>query len=256
MADGRFLEPRVGIYRHNEVFCRMMGGASEMAAAELGNLLAHGPVTPAQVGQVMDTIAMVREAVAGQAGDTLSGFGIRIPPGTMPFDVVQPHPSHRHAPYFPRAQEWAAHAGADEQEAFRQRQVLTLETDGVRLTAPLSHPNQEGNLILIHHPGGQEAMPLRAHALHLFAEVLNTPDMSEQDAMRRLGRAHCLLMHGVPYARGSPSIVETLIDATLRARYGVTLPPKRENVEPFWEAIFTPGVLIDLYAARFRELYE
>jgi hypothetical protein len=266
-VDGRFLTPRVQNYQANDEFTRRMAAAGQEAVEELTRIRALRWVTPADVWAVLQQLGEARRAIAHDLApeDFPQNFGQPAPAssnigeGSMMVDEIRNEPGHRHAAYHERALRWtdSMRSGPHAKGAWEARRIV-IEADGERhavsLCFPLDHRDRQGSTI--YHPSYEDAGIMQHCAYARFAEVLNRRDLTEQQAMYRLGQAYFLLSQGLPMRRGTPSCVEPLIDATLRVTHGVTLPPKREGIEPVWEAIFTGGSRINLFAHNFRHLFE
>jgi hypothetical protein len=264
--DGKFLTPRVQNYQANDEFTRRMAAAGEEAVTTFAGIRASRDITPADIEAVLHRLGDARRAIAHELApdDSPELFGRPVEPGSHMADEILDEPGHRHAAYGDRAIHWADSMNdvlrdADpEKQALWEARKFEIEVDGKRHRVAPSSPiiNSERNGARIFHPTDADARLMHQCAYTLLAEALNRRDLSEEQTMFRLGKAYFLLSHGLPLQRGTPSCVEPMIDAILRVTHGVTLPPKREGIEPVWEAIFTGGSNIDVFAHNFRHLFE
>lgn len=88
------------------------------------------------------------------------------------------------------------------------------------------------------HPNYEDSSDMRAQAYKLIQEVINSKEKPPKaETLNQLARAHFLLMHATPFTNGSPSIVESLIESILQAKFEIGLP-KGKFREPFWQAMF------------------
>jgi hypothetical protein len=78
---------------------------------------------------------------------------------------------------------------------------------------------------------------MRNYSYQLLAHLLNLRNfLTEEEKLDFLAEAYFLLMHATPYYCGSPAVVESFIDAYLRADLYKRLTHKKR--EPFWDVIF------------------
>lgn len=153
----------------------------------------------------------------------------------MAAEWVPFHESKRHSFLYPRAFYRYHHV---------RDQVCHLNGQNFALTrlSPENHLGSHSrlNYIMAIHPNLKDMASLRDEAykviMHLF---YNHAVMSEEKQMDRLALAYYIFMHAPPFYRGSPAIVESFIDAFLRASLNKHLGNKR--LEPFWEVIFWPS---------------
>ncbi|CAN7376975.1 hypothetical protein LJR230_002160 [Trinickia sp. LjRoot230] len=260
-TTGAFLVPRLQNYEPKPEFIRQMAAAGERTAGALSDLIARESATPATVQEALRKLGDERRAIAFALTpheDGVSDYGRIVRPDEWTEDLVTNKPTDRHFVHFARAIQWAR-TNMDHQRTTGKtpKQYIDVVIGSAQHVVPLAFPIEfYGRTVRIIHPNGREALPLVNRAYELFSQVLTNPALSEEDAMLRLGEAHYLLMHAQPFRRGTPSIVETFIDATLHARFQAELPPKREQIEPFWEAIFTPGSMLRDYATNFRYFFD
>jgi hypothetical protein len=258
--DGRFLTPRVKNYVDGNGFQVRMAAAGQRAFDALQALRARGNVTADEVRTLLFDIARTRHEIARDLsqGDMPDAFGRPIAPDRAAIDYILNEPGDRHFAYLERARLWHTATEAVSHPRGEIKPQLEIVVGYERRTAPLcaagAMHNDAG--FLIYHPTGEESLPLQTRAYELFAHVLNHPQIGEERAMHHLGEAHYLLSQGLPFERGTPACVETLIDASMRSTHGVGLTAKREGYEPVWEALFTPGTRMDDYARSFRHFYE
>jgi hypothetical protein len=272
-VDASFLVPDVPNYADQRDFRAGMAAAGEHAVRQLRALRQRGEVTADDIRSVLLEIGMARRELARLANDAEWGrFGLPTP--TVEDDGIPcqvdyffDDPSHRHYAYRARTLDWFNHNHAnyraivgDRPPFFIPPPVLVVQADGMPERCPLSVASQwpkvggEPNLV-IRHPVGQHAARLNRLACSLFAEVLNDRTLTEEQAMFRCGKSQYLTSQALMFWRGTPSCVETLIDAALRVSHDVMLPAKRAGIEPVLEAAFTPGSKLDLYASQFRQCY-
>jgi hypothetical protein len=163
---------------------------------------------------------------------------------------------NRHAAYVDRAQE-----AMDVLQANGFDNRITIDVNGTPTEVPLSavmnnpwHP--DGYLTV--HPDFDQSRLLSNRAYELMADVVNDTTLTEAQAFRKLAEANYLMMHGTPFQLGSPASIEALNDAVMRMRFGKTMPPKREGVEPFWEAMFAPPgqAGLDQWVNVYRQFFE
>lgn len=90
----------------------------------------------------------------------------------------------------------------------------------------------------VHHPTFVESAKMRDQAYGLLQKVLNSKSQTpSRETLNQLARAHFLFMHAVPFLRGSPSIVEAMMESVLQAKFNMGFP-KTKIREPFWQAMF------------------
>jgi hypothetical protein len=271
--DGRFLFPAVVNYEPDTVFASRMVAAQARVMEQLSEMAATGRATLGDIERLILQLGKERAAIAAatpvdsaaRGADLTTSLHGKPMGASRSADYVSPHPDSRHVAYHPRALAWV--------KVSESAKVLTHE----QLGAPSIDVVVQGRLvparlceaafgrarlgvttdqdIVITHPSASESRYNRMRAYALIGEVVIRADLTEQQAMRDLGEAHCLLMHGTPLIRGTPSCLETLIDGVLRVRHGVCLPAKRPGIEPFWEAVFTPGSQMSVYADNFRHFF-
>jgi hypothetical protein len=277
--DGRFLHPPVQNYVGDPAFAARMAQAETRIIERLQAVLQRGAATWDDIEECVFELGEARQAIARDLGAPfgLADYG-RPLFGESTVDFVCDDPTSRHTAYFDRAVRWhEALEAADETIGSGRARAQKIELVSLgrleegRLCFPekwnpqevppcIMHPGQTAaqekwRHMVIVHPGDPHDLPMRCAAYERIATVANGDVPSEEEAMQRLGEAHFLLMHATPCLCGSPSIVETLLDAVLRVGLGRCLPEKRDGIEPFWEAVFTPGSQMAGYGRQFRHLY-
>ncbi|MBI4349426.1 MAG: phosphotransferase [Elusimicrobia bacterium] len=258
--DGAHLiQERYGYGAANAAFARRMARAEGAAEASVRRRLAGGlPLDEAFLRAELDRIARARHEIAVGAAHPDSepdAYGLSVPETAAELALVQAsHPAllpgtfksarvqdfiggergARHAAFLPRAREAL------------ERGPASVEIRGRRVPLTYFVEIGDGALMAVH-PSFADMKVLRDEGLRILAEATNAR-LPERAYTERLARAYFLLMHGQPYLNGSPAIVETMMNALLRARYGKSLPPK--TGEPFWDAMFSDGSGFDLFRSR------
>ncbi len=250
-ADARFLVQTKYGYEFDPAFVGPMGKAIEKARdSMLESLAAQKPVTADDVFAWMDSIAATRAEIAASKGDADSiGRPQRRKFEDGPNqkyrevftqDVLSPDPDHfayRHAPFFEQAVKVAR-----EQESLRKskRKYSTMTAFGKTYPASNVIDAAGGRAAVVFHPPDGESIPMRIKAAEELAKALSSPTITEAEFMETAAQSYALFMQANPYERGSPSIVESFLDASLRAKFGKTLG--RKTAEPFWEVVLrVPG---------------
>ncbi len=103
--------------------------------------------------------------------------------------------------------------------------------------------NLDIKTIVVKHPIGQRHHTIKTHALKRIENALNTLQkqndngMSLPDYLNELARAYQLFTHATPYQCGTPAIIESFFDASIRAFFERSFHSK--SGEPFWDAVTT-----------------
>lgn len=231
-SDGRVLVPRVPGYDTSDTgYLAGMGRAIDAATATL----ADGAATVETVRRAAGEIAAARRALA--AGDEAQADFGRPTRESAPLTYVIDKLSRegRYAALVDRATRWAAaHQGT------RGNYVSLVAADGKPFDVPLSRINGEGDSYWVTHPSARVVGPMTDYVFQTIADVMADDQVSPTDALARLADAHFVAMQASVYLRGTPSIITSLVQSTLRAKFGLELGPPRSGVEPFWEAILGP----------------
>lgn len=120
----------------------------------------------------------------------------------------------------------------------RASQLLSNDQKFITLTqiTKETKTGQQAIFIFTVHPSLGQMVAMRHEAYQRFSDLLNRRgDLSEGEKMDEIAKIYFLLMHAQPFYRGTPAIVESLLDAYLRVDLKKKLPLK--TIEPFWEVI-------------------
>lgn len=273
-ATAQHLPPTVPGYTElhvgpqQQAFLDGMGAAIDAATAAIRSH--DGAFAADDVWDIYDDIAGNRAAIAEAAGDSGAPlFRLDASEGLPPVDIIAADPNHRHYAYYQRA---AAIDPADPLIGggqFRGNTENVIQINGE--TVPLSTFYEVDGDFFVQHPpfitmagdgvfdvqnGLRQAELVQEYAFELYARVLNDSTMGIDEALETIAEANFLLYNYTPNVRGTPAVVGALNDAVLRERFGVTFPPLREGVEPFWEAIFAGAEGMDDWVSNFASFYE
>lgn len=254
-ADARFLVQTKYGYDFNPAFVGPMTKAIEAAKSDISvGLAGTEPITVEQVYAWMDGIAKVRngiEMAEGGGGDGTvgkpmprsanelrsPGSGPRFDPTIV--DYLSPDPDHfafRHAPFF----DAAVRTAKAQKPLLAKAATAKLQISAFGESFPATAIVGMDRVAIVIHPGARDSIPIHRRAVEEIAKALNDKTISETEFVDRLAQSYALLMTATPYHRGSPSIVESLYDAALRAKFGKTFGRKTE--EPFWQVVLrTPA---------------
>lgn len=139
----------------------------------------------------------------------------------------------RHSYLYPRAlyifHKWQKLAPPNLYHALPYRAQLQLVS--------IDSAEKQANYIFVVHPTLKEMTALRREAYLILVDlIINDYKLGEVEKLQRFDHAYLLLMHAMPFYRGTPAIIEAFKDAYLRASLKKCLGHKLR--EPFWEAIF------------------
>jgi hypothetical protein len=127
-------------------------------------------------------------------------------------------------------------------EAAKRRQGIAPEIEvlgrSVRLSLLIDYGAYARTLVV--HPNFKDCEHLRKAALYRLMNALRREQITVREFFDEVAYAYSLLMHATPFLMGSPSIVESFLDAIVRAKFGLTFNPKRW--EPFW-SVMAEGLL-------------
>jgi hypothetical protein len=248
-------------------FLSTMRAAIDTAVAALRARV--GSATNASMRAIYDGIATARANLATrwEAPRAAALFGLPAL-GQLPTDYIQS--DGRHQAYFNRAAAVDPNSPlyAPARYTGNAANVIVIEGRVIPLSTVFASPDGDFE---IHHPpfmfmegdpnydprvAMETARWVQDYAFGLYAQVMNDPNMSVDQALEKVALASFLLFHYTPNVRGTPAVVASMNDAIMRARFGVTFPPLQPGQEPFWEAIFSGAGGMNDFIAGFREYYE
>lgn len=235
-----------------------MGTAVDTIQSEISKK-GSSAVTTADIESWLDIAAAARHRAASEGGgvfdhdvNVTDQYGLKLPvteEGLTRFREITRErwrgglntemedeltPENRHAAFFDRADSLITRLSGS-------AGVVSLQ-ENIGLAGGQTYLGglyRQRNSIVYIHPSLRRSIEIRDRAYTLWAKALNDTTLSEREAMDHLAAAYRLLCVAQPYYRGTPAILEVAMDASLRARFGKTLPTKVS--EPFWGAVLWDG---------------
>ncbi|PCH52945.1 MAG: hypothetical protein COC20_01530 [Cellvibrionales bacterium] len=224
-----FMVPNVPSYLayNQSAFVSDMSKVISYAVTDVNSIQLSGSANGDRIREVLNKIAVMRKRIAINAGDEGSQlFGKALTKERGPRDLIPNDEEHRHYYYLDRAR-----------NAYENGVQLSVSIPAGLIecskTIEDGHKGYE-----IQHPTKQDCEKLSAYAFENYSELFNGKVTGEQNIISVIAKCTYLLMHGTPFVRGTPACVQALNDAIVRILIGKTFPRFKDNVEPFWEAIF------------------
>lgn len=153
---------------------------------------------------------------------------------TMQDNVPKEH--GRHLAYYRVVAEAAERMAKKFDRSEVQGKGPTVKVDGENYPITFLQAERKSgqDYVVAIHPSFFHSIPGRRKAFQLMADALNRKDATPEQMTDTFATAMFLLYHNLPYLKGTPSIVESFMDASLRAAHERKLPSSKES-EPFWD---------------------